>query len=181
MDVTSIIVPNGNSVYLLDNYFPEDILSSLTDICNGFSESSEQWERTEWTDKRYIFKNISQFNPILDNFIKTVFAPRMMQALHHTLTYESSTLWVDLPGLGKLQPHKEGPGGGTYLMQVYLTNKSEPFNGTTIYTDDKQVLFQLPYRNNFGWLLDQATGVMHGRHSDVSPNLKRFSIMIRFI
>ena len=179
MDITSIKVPNGNNVYLFNKFYPDDILIKLTDICNSFSFDSTDWLTAEWTNNRYIFKNFEYFNSLLKNFYET-FAHTLTPLLDHRLQFESSSLWVDLPGLGKLQPHVEGPGGGTYLMQIYLTDQSEPFNGTTIYNDDKQILFQLPYRNNFGWLFDQAPGVMHGRHSDVAPNLKRFSIMTRF-
>lgn len=181
MEITSVKVPNGNSVYLFDNYFPADLLEKLTTVCNSFSPDSSEWQSVDWTTNRYVFKNFEYFNQILHNFFENTFAQTMLPVLNHKLQYESSSLWVDLPGLGKLQPHVEGPGGGTYLMQIYLTGQPHPFNGTTIYTDNKQILFQLPYRNNFGWLFDQATGIMHGRHSDVATDLKRFSLMTRFI
>ena len=180
MDITQIKLSNNNCVYLFNDLYPDDILNKLSTICNNFNTESADWTPAEWTTNRYIFKNFKYFNSLLYEFYET-FAHTMLPSLGHKLRYESSSLWVDLPGLGKLQPHVEGLGGGTYLMQIYLTDKNEPFNGTTIYTDDKEILFQLPYRNNFGWLFDQATGVMHGRHSDVSPNLKRFSIMTRFV
>jgi len=179
MDITAIKVPNGNHVYLLDNCYPQELLKELTDICDKFSPDSADWVAAEWTNRHYVFKNFEYFNSLLRNFHETL-RDSMSLMLNHNLTVESSSLFVDLPGLGKLEPHVEGLAGGTYLMQIYLTSKIEPFNGTTIYTDDKQVLFQLPYRNNFGWLFDRATGVMHGRHSDVASNLKRFSIMTRF-
>lgn len=179
MDITSIKIPNGNRVYLFDKVYPDDILVKLTDVCNSFSPDSPDWSHAEWTTKRYIFKDFEYFSSLLHNFYET-FAQTMLSSLGHKLQFESSSLWVDLPNLGKLRPHVEDTGGGTYLMQIYLTDRVEPFNGTTIYNDDKQILFQLPYRNNFGWLFDQATGVMHGRHTDVAPNLKRFNIMTRF-
>ena len=181
MDITQIKLSNNNCVYLFNDLYPDDIITKLSDICNNFNPESSEWVSAEWTTKRYIYKNFEYFNSLLHDFYETSFCHAMYPFIDHKLQYESSSLWVDLPGLGKLQPHVEGQDGGTYLMQIYLTDKSEPFNGTTINTDDKQILFQLPYRNNFGWLFDQATSVMHGRHSDVSPNLKRFSIMTRFI
>jgi hypothetical protein len=181
MDITSIKVPNGNSVYLFDKFYPDDILVKLTNICSSFSSDSTDWLNAEWTTLRYNYKNCEYLDSILKSFCEDIFFNLITPIVHYKMNYISSSLFVDLPGLGPLQPHVEGPEGGTYLMQIYLTDQPEPFNGTTIYNDDKQILFQLPYRNNFGWLFDQATGVMHGRHSDVAPNLKRFSIMTRFI
>ena len=181
MEITNIKVPNGNNVFLFDQFYSHDVLDELTNICKKFDKESSVWEIAEWTPLRYIFKNSDYINSILKSFCEDNFFDLVSPILNYKLNYVSSSLFVDLPGLGPLQPHVEGPEGGTYLMQIYITDQNEPFNGTTIYTDDKQILFQLPYRNNFGWLFDQATGVMHGRHSDVSPNLKRFSIMTRFI
>jgi len=180
VDISAIQLSNGNCVYLFDNFYPADILNKLTAVCENFSEDSPDWQAAEWTNKRYIFKNTQYFDSILTDFYYSM-SEQMQNRLNYRMQFESATMWVDLTGMGILEPHVEGPGGGTYLMQMYLTAKTEPFNGTTIYNDDKQVLFHLPYRNNFGWMFDQATGVMHGRHSDVSPNLKRFSIMTRFV
>ena len=181
MEITFIRIPNGNRVYLFDNVFPDNLLKQLTDICNKFSPESLEWEPMAWTTNRYAFRDNKYLNLLLHDFYQEIFSRDMMSTLNYKLHHASTSLYLDLPGLGNLEPHTEGPEGGTYLMQTYITDQCEPFNGTTVYTDDKQILFQMPYRNNFGWLFDQATGIMHGRHSDVSPNLKRFSIMTRFI
>ncbi len=179
MEITSIKIPNGNNVYLFENFYPDDLLLQLTKICNNFNAESDDWQVASWTNKRYNFKHIEYFNELLFDFYEN-FSCDMESILNNKIAFEESVMWIDLPGLGKLQPHVEGPAGGTYLMQIYLSDRTEPFNGTTIYNDNKEVLLQLPFRNNFGWMFDQATGVMHGRHSDVSPNLKRFNIMTRF-
>ena len=179
MEITSIEIPNGNTVYLFENFYPSDVLSELTKICQGFSTESADWQAAEWTNKRYNFNHLDYLNQLLSEFYQE-FCYSMESKLKYKMIFEEVLMWIDLPGLGKLQPHVEGPAGGTYLMQIYLTDRVEPFNGTTIYNDKKEILFQLPFRNNFGWMFDQATGVMHGRHSDVSPNLKRFNIMTRF-
>jgi hypothetical protein len=86
------------------------------------------------------------------------------------------TFFRDAPGTPPLEPHREQ--AGAWLSQVYIAAQDHPTNGTTIYTDQKQVLLQLPYRNNTGWLFDTGRTVMHGREHAVPEDLERFSLMI---
>ena len=99
-------------------------------------------------------------------------------ALGKTINYGNLLLWIDLPGFGTLTPHVDGDDSG--LMQAYITSTPHPYAGTTMYAEDDKILFQLPYRDNFGWLFQPANKVLHGREHSVPEGISRFSIMINF-
>ena len=85
-------------------------------------------------------------------------------------------IWVDLAGFGRLDPHVEA--WGDYLGQIYIGRQDHPYNGTTIYDDSKKILFQMPYRQNYGWIFDQCQKVWHGRKHDIPEGLIRASVML---
>ena len=43
--------------------------------------------------------------------------------------------------------------------------------------DDKELLFTLPFRNNYGWIMEDCQGTMHSREFDVMPGTVRYSLI----
>jgi hypothetical protein len=91
------------------------------------------------------------------------------------LQLTEGSIWADLAGFGPLGAHKEG--GGSYMMQVYLTDTPHDYSGTTIYNEAGEVLVQLPYRDNFAWFF-HGMKIMHGRRHDVPEGIKRFTLQV---
>lgn len=91
------------------------------------------------------------------------------------MTLSDFSLWADYPGFGSLLSHMEKDGRGQ--GQIYLARKEYPTNGTTIMNDDKKILFTLPYRNNFGWFMEECTKIMHSREFDVPDDIVRYSLI----
>jgi hypothetical protein len=92
------------------------------------------------------------------------------------LEFSYMKLYADLSGLGPLTEHVEL--AGEYVAQIYFTRTPYPYHGTSVHNQKKELLFTLPYRNNFGWFFDKGTTVMHSRLQDVLPGLNRFSLML---
>ena len=179
MNITKIDLPNGSRMFLMDNCLPDDTIRLANEICNRYPVDTELWWPLDWTEHRF---EVNKDHPLAKQLWKKIIQFNIPDHLEfrtkHNLVPNAFTMWIDLPGMGTLQPHVEGVDGTVYLCQLYITKQSHSTNGTTIYTDDKKVLMQLPYRNNLGWFFDTADQVMHGREHPTPPDLQRFSLMV---
>lgn len=179
MIINSLITETGNQVLLLDQVFGPDRLQQLHAMCNQFSPGCKNWPQPDWCvpDKpRYLFdEQGDEWAELRQFFDSAEFKNPIEQHLGVELQYSLSSLWADHTGFGSLGPHKEQ--GGSYMMQVYLTDTPHDYSGTTIYNELGQVLVQLPYRDNFAWFF-HGMKVMHGRHHDVPQGITRFTLQI---
>ena len=183
MLINTLITETGSQVLLLDQVFGPERLNQLHAMCNQFSPGCKNWPQPDWCaaprDRpRYIFdEQGEEWSELLQFFDSAEFKHPIEQHLGINLEYSVATMWADLTGFGALGPHKEQ--GGSYMMQVYLTNTPHDYSGTTIYNELGQVLVQLPYRDNFAWFF-HGMKVMHGRHHDVPTGITRFTLQIWF-
>jgi hypothetical protein len=187
MKISTVDLEYGSRVLILDQVFPEHMLTKMHNLCSTYYSGSNDWKPPAHFDAksldqkvaRYVYYGTDPFYTTeLPEFLKSSTATEISQKLNTEISYSMISLWVDLPGLGSMLPHVET--GGSYLSQVYITNTDHPYTGTTIYRPDNEILFQLPYRDNFGWFFDKGTTVQHGRHHDVPQGISRFSLMIWF-
>lgn len=178
MIVYPIAMANGSRCFLIDRFFPEDQIAKVHAICDAFSKESSDWANPEWTKFRYIYQGNSQEWQDVKQYLSQP-NQEIAQALGYNVVCDEIILWAEFQGIGTLQPHVEVP-NGKELSQIYITKKSVPNNGTTIYTDDKEILCLLPYRDNFGWFFDNSGMVMHGRDNDVPADTTRFTMMIHW-
>jgi hypothetical protein len=115
----------------------------------------------------------------LENYLKS---PDVLEylgnILNKKLEFRLVKLWIDMKML--LGPHCEQPNGNLTAAMIYLTREQHDFLGTTICQDDEKILFQLPFRNNFGWLFEKSDLVMHAKITETPENFKRYSLMIFF-
>jgi len=171
MLISTVNLSNGSRVFLIDQWLTADALKELRSICHTYSQNNDNWKSADWSDLRWYYHGS------LENIIKEISTAKSINdAVGKSLIFANASLWIDLPGPGGMTPHVEGD--GSYLAQIYISDKEWPDCGTTIYNDQKQILFQLPFRDNFGWLFEYGTTVMHGREHDVPDGLNRFSLMI---
>ena len=181
MFINTVSLINGAKVLLLDQVFEADMLSKLHRLCDEFSTDNPDWQTPDWTTYRYVYQGHAAVYQELQQYLgsESVTA-QITQAIDKShVVLSTITLWIDFPGVGPLSPHVEGD--DSYLAQIYITKTPHSYSGTTVYQQDKKVLFQLPYRDNFGWFFDRATQVMHGREHDVPNGISRFSIMAWYV
>jgi hypothetical protein len=182
MDATLVNLTNGAHVYILENVLDAAALAHAHSLASTFSRDNPLWHRAGTADAyprwEYNVEDPS-FAPVrqaVDRGTHLAYWQERLAPPGRELYCSNISFFVDLPGSPGLQPHVEGV--DSWLAQVYIARQSHTYNGTTVYNDNKQVLFQLPYRDNMGWLFDTAGRVMHGRAHGVPEGLDRFSIMI---
>ena len=183
MLINTLTTETGSQVLLIDQVFGADQLNQLHAMCAKFTPGCEHWPQPDWcapphNRPRYLFdEKGDEWAELVKFFHSSEFKQPIEQHLNIRLEHSVSSIWADLTGFGALGPHKEA--GGSYMMQVYLTNTPHDYSGTTIYNEAGEILVQLPYRDNFAWFF-HGMQVMHGRHHDVPKDITRFTLQIWF-
>jgi hypothetical protein len=183
MLATKVNLTNGAGVYILENVLDSTTLAYTHSLADTFETNKELWTRagtaTDYPRWEYNTQDPT-FEPVRQAFssgpVLAYWQKELSPGQPERLFCSNITFFIDLPGTPPLLPHVEGV--DSWLAQVYIARKDHNYNGTTIYNDAKEVLFQLPYRNNMGWMFDTAGRVMHGREHGVPAGLDRFSIMV---
>jgi hypothetical protein len=183
MTNTQVKLVNGSCVYILENVLDPATLSYVHQLADTFSTDNNLWHRAGTADNyprwEYAVED-ETFDPVRQAFSNPKHLSEWQLQLAPSNTRElfcsNITFFIDLPGSPPLLPHVEGV--DSWLSQVYIARRPHNYNGTTVYNHAKEVLFQLPYRDNMGWLFDTAGQVMHGREHGVPEGLDRFSLMI---
>jgi hypothetical protein len=126
MLVNTLTTETGNQVLLVDQVFGTDRLNQLHAMCAEFTPGCEHWPQPDWcapphNRPRYLFdEKGDEWAELVQFFDSDNFKQPIEQHLGISLEYSMATLWADLTGFGPLGPHKEQ--GGSYMMQVYLTD-----------------------------------------------------------
>lgn len=183
MLVNRVHLPTGANVLILEQVFPAALLADLHQLCERWSHiDRENWITPQGFEgrPRWLYCGNSPEYLAAEKFLSAPeFASRLQGEVHRDdLEYSHMQLWVEQHGIGSLGAHKEQ--AGAFLAQIYLTETEHSYAGTTIHNDAQQILFQLPYRDNFGWFFDTGRTVMHGREHDVPEGIDRFAIMVWF-
>lgn len=175
MLVTTVNLAPGNKVLLLEDFLDAELLERVLVLCEQHSTDTN-WYSVEWTDKRKIYQgNHPTYQDLLAALASPTICNPIESVLGYKIQFQTANLWADYPGFGTLLPHVENDGQGQ--AQIFLTRQEHPTNGTSIMNLDKQLLFTLPYRNNFGWYFDECTQIMHSREQDVPSGMVRYSLI----
>jgi len=174
--INSLTLATGNRVLLLEDFFDYKMLEKILELCDKSETDDTDWCYEEWTQLRKIYKGADEtYKTLLAALADPEFLQPIEDHLGFKMVFSNASLWADYPGFGPLLPHVEQHGQGQ--AQIYLTRKEHPTNGASVMNMDKQLLFTLPYRNNYGWYFDQCTKVMHSRDYDVPPGIVRYSLI----
>jgi len=183
MDTTVVNMVNGSRVFILENVLDATTLAYTHALANTFNETNPLWNRagTAAEHPRWEYNTTdASFAPVRTAFTNPEHLAHWQQRLAPASTQQvfcsNISFFVDYPGSPPLFPHVER--NDSWLSQIYIAPFPHLYNGTTVYNDRKNILFQLPYRDNMGWLFDTGSTVMHGRAHAVPEGLARFSIMI---
>ena len=176
MKVNTLILSTGYKVLLLENFFEPALLEKIHLLCDKSESDDPGWQCEEWTKLRKIYKGTDDtYIELIKTLSDPEFVKPIKEELGFNIKFVDAGLWADYPGFGPLLPHFEQHGHGQ--AQIFLTRKEYPVNGTSIMNDDKQLLFTLPYRDNFGWYFDECTKIMHSREYDVPADIVRYSLI----
>jgi hypothetical protein len=175
MIINCVTLSTGYRVLILEDFFDDGLLEDILQLCERHANDSD-WHNAEWTSLRKIYKGQHPtYQRLLGALASDDIVKPLEQQLGYGIKFQDASLWADYPGFGPLLPHVEK--GGTGQAQLFLTRKEYPTNGTSIMNLDKQLLFTLPYRNNFGWYFDNCTKIMHSREFDVPSDIVRYSLI----
>lgn len=183
METTIVHLPNQSRVFIVENVLDQATLDYAHGLAAAFAEDNPLWHRAgtaehhprwEYDTSDISFAPVKQAfsNPEHLAYWKSQLAPNNPREVFCS----HITFFIDYPGSPPLLPHKEG--SNSWLSQVYIAKQTHKYGGTTVYNDRQKLLFQLPYRDNMGWLFDNGATVMHGRSHPVAEGIDRFSLMI---
>lgn len=182
MNVNKVELATGQNIFLIDEFFDADILVKIHKLFDTFSKDSPNWLPDPPNDPIHVRYRYDGPDPViieLETILQsTEFLNKVRELVKRDINFIVLKFWVDTKML--LDPHLEPPNGNRALAQIYITNTTVPFLGTTIYQNDKKLLFQLPYRDNFGWFFEKSDLVMHGKIFETPPGFCRCSIQIMF-
>jgi len=178
MKVYATCLPNQARCFLIDDFLPNSYLMSLHEICDQFDKNSAEWQHPTWTQCRYIYQGNAEAWQSIKKYL-AIPNDELAQSLGYAVVCDETLLWAEFQGLGKLRPHVEDP-AGKHLSQVYISKQPVPNIGTTIYTDNHEILFLLPFRDNFGWFFDDSGKITHGREHDIPSGMTRFTMMMHW-
>ena len=183
MDTTEVRLVNGSRVYIIEHVLDTDTLAYAHALADAFSETNPLWSQamSAAEQQRWVYDVTDPtFDPIRRAFTSpehlTYWQQRLAPDSAQQVFCSNISFFIDYPGSPPLFPHCEQ--SDSWLSQVYIARFPHSYNGTTVYNDRKTILFQLPYRDNMGWLFDTGGSVMHGRAHPVPDGLARFSLMI---
>lgn len=177
MKITVCTLVSNYKILLLEDIFPQELLRDFINLCHTSEDSNNDWSIADYNSKRKIYTgNSCTYQSVIDYLSSNKF----MQPIEKTISKSMSLvddilLWADYPGFGKLKPHVEKNGQGQ--GQLFITTKEHDTNGTTIMNNNKEILFTLPYRNNFGWYMEDCKQIMHSRHFDTPRDYIRYSLI----
>lgn len=182
MNIHKIELSTGQKMCLLDRFLNNDILKKVNDIFDSFSANSEYWVPDPPNDPdhvRYRYDGPNPYVADVEEYLNSeeIIKP-LSEVLNKQITFSVLKFWVDTKML--LSAHTEQPNGGMPMAQIYITRKEYPYLGTTMFQDDKKLLFQLPYRNNFGYIWEKSDKVMHGKIFETPSGFNRCSLIIFF-
>jgi len=161
--------PNNLKILLVEEFFPPDLLADLHAICKTSETRPQDWHNPNWTKLRKIHNGTGDEYQRIDEYLRNI------KFLDWDLDYVESSLWADYPGFGALKAHKEN--SGEVQGQVFLTDTTHKVNGTSMLNDNEELLFTLPFRDNYAWVMEDCQQTMHSREFDVIPNTVRYSLI----
>lgn len=182
MNIHKIELSTGQKMCLVDQFFNSIMLKKVHEVFESFSLDSKHWVPDPPNDPEHVRFRYDGPNPLVQEIEEYLSSSEVLGALEKTfnnkLKFSVLKFWVDTKML--LGPHVEQPNGNITMAQIYITNQEYPYLGTTMYQDNKKLLFQLPYRDNFGYCWEKSDEVMHGKICETPEGFNRKSLIIFF-
>jgi hypothetical protein len=180
MKISAVInLIDQGSVALIENVFPASLVKEILEFFNN----SANWESTQ-TFEHYQGRMTTSGDPALtEKILAHANSPAVLSLVNSYLgavQYSDNVeYWKDLPGY-LITPHLDFVGEDPYChAQIYFGDQIVPLAGTLFHNRDQQPLFNLTYRNNYGYLLNRGDTACHGLWP-VPAEVERFSIHLKY-
>ena len=183
MNTTKITNPDGEIVHLVEDYFTPELVNKLQELFDSYIAQSPEWAAPSEFAHRGGREVYVGSDATLDLVRAYASSANMLnyvaEHVGNQVEFDGLQLWEDLPGYS-IAPHKDIVDAYDHAIQIYITKEDINHLGTTFYSADQRITYQLPYRNNFGYMLPNPGGVMHGLIAPVPQGVHRHSVYLRF-
>jgi len=172
---------NNARLFLIDNFFSEELNNQVFGTFMSYNDTNTNWGNTTNFEHKPGRKVYTGSVGNIDAYVQTpAVLDQIRTLLGKPVKYLSSSMWVDLPGY-TISPHYDID-AFEHAVQIYMTDPSKNFEmmGTAFYLNNKQLMFEIPYRRNSGYLIDTAQSILHGLHHSIPPGFLRYSVYMRF-
>ena len=184
MNFTTIDYQGTSSIYLIDNFFPQDLVENIFSIFDNVNDTD--WPDTDVFSHRSGRRLYQGNGPVVNSIMYYAGSNDTIKFINsmvgNSVAFSGVSLWADFPGY-TITPHYD-PDFFDYAVQIYITRDANAWNGpvlgTTIYETANKILCQLPYRNNFGYFFQQPNRVLHGLGTPVPDGMQRNSVYLRY-
>lgn len=184
MIFTSVCFPDNNKVYVIENFFSDDLANRLLAWFADHAIEPSHWQ------------SLDKFSHVSGRLVRREPHPLLDQAQDHAssdavisflsdlvrqpLTLSSVEAWVDLENYA-IRPHLDYMDHSFkfYGLQVYFAQKIDFSQGTCFYHRDQPIL-NLPLRQNLAYFLDRGDTVSHGLAHPVPPGQHRYSLHFKY-
>jgi hypothetical protein len=173
---------NDSRLFLLEDFFPSLMAIEILKLFKTGPTDNSSWKvisgQTHAVDRYHYIGSGSTFNKITEYASSSIVKDYFSSLLNKNIEFIGSALWLDQAGYS-IPPHYDlDP--YQYAAQIYITDTPNAFSGTTVYNNHHQILAQLPLRNNFGYLIDRTTTVLHGIATPIPASCSRYSVYIKY-
>jgi hypothetical protein len=169
-------------LFLVDNCFDS---TTLRDINGLFSDRDTGWAADPiFAHKpgRLMYQNSNTVTQSIDASAR-VLSDQIGALLGRKIQYQSSSLWLDLPGYA-IDPHYDTPGNPEISMQIFVGDPAKVWEmlGTAIYLPEQRrnPLFEMHYRINSGYIMEYPDRILHGLNHHIPAQYVRNSVYLRF-
>lgn len=184
MKTTVIDYLNQSKIYLLDDFFTTELSEQIHTVFDNVNPN--EWPDTDVFKHRTGRLLYQGTSPVINHVMAYAASPDILEQisgmLGNAVSLGGISLWADFEGY-TIAPHVD-PDFFDYAVQIYMTRTppmwNSPILGTTIYQAPSKILFQLPYRNNFGYFFQKPGKVLHGLATPVPPGMQRNSVYLRY-
>lgn len=184
MNNTVINYLERSKICLIDDFFTPELSEQILTIFDNINDTD--WPDTEvfkHRTGRLLYQGKSR---TADQIMSYAASPEILEQikgmLGNSVQLGGISLWADFEGY-TITPHVD-PDFFDYAVQIYMSRDpvkwNSPILGTTIYQTPSKILFQLPYRNNFGYFFEKPGEVLHGLATPVPPGMQRNSVYLRY-
>lgn len=176
MKYHTITLSDSGRVFLFEDFFPTQLAKDLLKL---FLTNDPNWQshpNFAHQEGRLTYIGTHQLIKEIDNFVLTQI-PLISSMVGKSVKLLNTSLWKDMAGyhsgVHTDQDHYE------YATQIYITDTPHLAAGTAIYQDSAQLVAQMAFRHNFGYLFDTAKTVRHAVHV-IPQGVNRFSVYTRY-
>lgn len=173
---------NDTRLFLLEDFFPSSLTIEILKLFRTGPADCAAWEvisgQTHAVDRYHYIGSSLTVNEMSEYAASSAVVDYFSSLLNKNIEFIGVALWLDQAGYS-IPPHYDlDP--YQYAAQIYITDTPNAFSGTTIYNTHHQILAQLPLRNNFGYLIDRTTTVLHGIATPIPTACSRYSAYIKY-